>query len=210
MDRCLYVAFLKNTAEISGQIITEAYMDLNPERGSRFKTRITVVPFIIFLLLFLFAGFTYLLQANTSTLFEANISKPLTTAEKKPGVSRARIRVDQVSANPQILGSDTKTSILKNPVIDFLKAYNLSIHENIFFTALKTGSFQKVSEIIFSKTGYQLICLEQVPDQVKSKYGVLSYPNTTTGKTVYFLFWKPTFRLKKFYYSYRGREIQKG
>ena len=130
------------------------------------------------------------------------------TSGKKPGVSPAGSQVGKVSAHPQIMESDRKTSILKNPVIDFLKAYNLAIHENIFFTALKTGSFQKVSEIIFSKTGYQLICLEQVSDDVKSKYGVLSYPNTVSGKTLYFLFWKPAFTLKKFYYSYRGKEIQ--
>ncbi|MBT8357007.1 MAG: peptidoglycan-binding protein, partial [Deltaproteobacteria bacterium] len=133
----------------------------------------------------------------------------ITTAEKKLGVSPPGSRIGKVAAHPQILGGDTKASILKAPVTDFLKAYNLTIHENLFFTALKTGRFQQASETIFNKTGYQLICLEQVPDQVKSKYGVLSYPSATTGKTVYFLFWKPAFRLKKFYYSYRGREIQK-
>jgi len=209
MDRCLYVAFLNNTTEISGQIIKDAYMDLNPDRGPRFKTKITVLPSIIVLLLLFFAGFTYLLQANNSTLFEENVSEPTITSGNKPGVFPAVSQVGKVSAHPQIMESDTKTPILQTPVTDFLKAYNLAIHENIFFTALKTGRFQQASETIFSKTGYQLICLEQVSDQVKSKYGVLSYPNAATGKTVYFLFWKPAFTLKKFYYSYRGREIQK-
>ncbi|MBT8358538.1 MAG: AAA family ATPase, partial [Desulfobacterales bacterium] len=157
MDRCLYVAFLNNTAEISGQIITEAYRDLNPDRRSKFKTRITVLPVSIVLLLFLFAGFTYFMQANTSTLVEENISKPITTGGKKLGVSPAGSQIAKVSAHPQILGNDTKASILKVPVTDFLKAYNLAIHENIFFTALKTGRFQQASETIFNKTGYQLI-----------------------------------------------------
>ena len=209
MDRCLYVAFLNSTAEISGQIITEAYLDLNPDRRSKFKTRITVLPVSIVLLLFLFSGFTYFIQANTSTLVEENISKPITTADKKLEVSPAGSQIGKVAAHPQILGGDTKLTTLKTPVTDFLKAYNLAIHENIFFTALKTGRFQQASEIIFNKTGYQLICLEQISDRVKSKYGVLSYPNLATGKTVYFLFWKPAFTLKKFYYSYRGKEIQK-
>ena len=209
MDRCLYVAFLNNTTEISGQIIKEAYMDLNPDRGPRFKTKITVLPFIIFLFLCLFAGFTYFLQANNSTLFEANVSEPTITSGKKPGVLPAVSQVGKVSAHPQIMEINRKTSSLKMPVADFLKAYELSTHENLFFTALKTGRFQQASETIFSKTGYQLICLEQISDQVKSKYGVLSYPKAATGKTVYFLFWKPAFTLKKFYYSYRGSEIQK-
>jgi len=208
MDRCLYVAFLNNTAEISGQIITEAYMDLNPDRGSRFKRKIIVFPLIIFLFLCLFAGFTNFIKANTSPLFKENISMQTTTPKKKLEMLPAVAHAEKVSANPQIMESDTKASILKTPVTDFLKAYNLTIHENIFFTALKTGRFRQASETIFNKTGYQLICLEQVSDQVKNKYGVLSYPNAATGKTAYFLFWRPAFTLKKFYYSYRGSEIQ--
>lgn len=209
MDRCLYVAFLNNTTEISGQIIKDAYMDLNPDSGSRFKRKIIVFPVIIFLLLFLFAGFANFLKANTSPWFKENISIQTTTPKKKLEMLPAVVPAEKVSAHSQIIEINRKTSSLKMPVADFLKAYELSTHENLFFTALKTGRLQQASETIFNQTGYQLICLEQISDQVKSKYGVLSYPNAATGKTVYFLFWKPVFTLKKFYYSYRGSEIQK-
>jgi general secretion pathway protein A len=208
MDRCLYVAFLNNTAEISGQIIEEAYLDLNPDRGPGLRKKITALPFVIVLLLFLFTGLIYFLQAKTLPLFEAVNSKPMITSGKKPGNLPAVPQVEKVSAHPQIIERDTKNFMLKAPVADFLKAYSLSMYENIFLTALQTGSFQKASEAIFSKTGYQLIILEQISEHVKSKYGVLSYPNSITGKTIYFLFWKPAFTLKKFYYSYRGKEIQ--
>ncbi len=209
MDRCLYVAFLNNTAEISGQIIKDAYMDLNPDCRFRFKGKKTVLPFIIFLPLCMLAGFIFFTQVNTSLLFKANIARQMATPVKKlemlPGVTRA----GKVSANPQIMESDKKNSSLKMPVAHFLNAYNLSMHESTFFKALKTGRLKQAGENIFNKTGYQLICLEQLSDHVKSKYGVLSYPNAATGKTDYFLFWKPAFTLKKFYYSYRGKEIQK-
>ncbi len=209
MDRCLYVAFLNNTAEISGQIIKDAYMDLNPDRGLGFKRKKAVLPFIIFLPLFLLAGFIFFTHANTSPLFKANIARQMATPVKKLEMLPAVAHAGKVSANPQIMESDKKNSSQTMPVANFLNAYNLSMHENIFFKALKTGRFKQAGETIFTKTGYQLICLEQISDHVKSKYGVLSYPNAATGKTVYFLFWKPAFTLKKFYYSYRGKEIKK-
>jgi len=207
MDRCLYVAFLNNTTEISGQIIKDAYIDLNPG-GFRLKKRITVPSFIIFLSLFLFGGFIFFTEAKTSPLFKANIIRKMITPAKElkmlPAVANAR----EMPIHPQLIRSDEKTGRVPAPVADFLKAYKLSMHENLFFEALEMDRFQRVTETIFSKTGYQLIRLEHISDHVKNKYGVLSYPNAVTGKIVYFLFWKPTFTLKKFYYSYRGKEIK--
>jgi general secretion pathway protein A len=208
MDRCLYVAFLNNTTEISGQIIKDAYIDLNPD-GFGFKRKITVLSFAIFLPLFLFAGFIYFTQAKTSPLLKANIIRKMITPAKRlemlPAVANAR----EVPTHPQLIESDEKTGRVPAPVADFLKAYKLSMQEKLFFEALDTGRFQRAAETIFSKTGYQLIRLENISDHVKSKYGILSYPNAGTGKTVYFLFWKPAITLKKFYYSYRGKEIKK-
>ncbi|MEA3435045.1 MAG: AAA family ATPase [Thermodesulfobacteriota bacterium] len=212
MDRCLYVAFLNNTTEISGQIIKDAYIDLNPggfRFKSRFKSRITVLSFIILLPLFLFAGFIYFTQAKTTSLLKTNIIGKMITPVKELKMLPAVANAGEVPAHSQIMESDEKTENLPVPVADFLKAYKLSMHESLFFEALETGRFQKVAETIFNKTGYQLIRLEYIPDHVKRKYDVLSYLNAVTGKTGYFLFWKPAFTLEKFYYSLRGKEIQK-
>ena len=211
MDRCLYVAFLNNTTEISGQIIKDAYIDLNPD-GFRRKRRITVLSFLslaIFLPVFLFAGFIYFTQAKTSPLVKANTSRKMITPEKGPKMLTASANAREVPAHPQMIESDEKAGKLQSPAADFLMSYKLSMYENSFLTALETGRLRKVAKSIFSETGYQLIRLEHISDHVKRKNGVLSYPNAVTGKTVYFLFWKPVFTLNKFYYSYRGKEIQK-
>jgi len=209
MDRCLYVSFLNNTTEISGRIIKDAYIDLNPDRESWIKKRINVLPVIIFLPLFLFAGIIYFTQAKAPSLHKKNIIGKTTIPAKElkmlPGVANAW----EVPGHPQIMKNDVKTGSLPIPVADFLKAYQLSMYKSLFFKALETGRFQEVDETIFNKTGYQLIRFENIPDHVKRKYGVLSYPNAVNGKTGYFLFWKPEFRLEKFYYSLRGKEIQK-
>ncbi|MCD4722038.1 MAG: AAA family ATPase [Desulfobacula sp.] len=208
MDRCLYVAFLNNTTEISGKIIKEAYIDLNPG-GFRLKKRITVLSLVIFLPLFLFAGFIYFTQDKTSPLFGVNTIRKMITPAKGLKMLPAVANAGEVPVHPQMMEIDKKTVSLPVPVADFLKAYKLSMHENLFFEALETGRFQEVAVTILSKSGYQLIRLEHIPDHVKRKYGVLSYPNAVNGKKGYFLFWKPAFTLKKFYYSYRGKEIQK-
>jgi len=187
MDRCLYVAFLNNTTEISGQIIKDAYIDLNPG-GFRPKRRITVLSVVIFLPLFLLAGFIYFTQAKTSPLFKANIISKMVTPAKGLKMLPAVANAGEVAAHSQIIESDEQTVSLPAPVVDLLKAYKLSMYESPFFEALETGRFHEVTKTIFSRTGYQLIRLEHIPDHVKRKYGVLSYPDAITGKTGYFLF----------------------
>jgi general secretion pathway protein A len=208
MDRCLYVAFLNNTTEISGQIIKDAHMDLNPG-GFRFKRKIYFLSFFIFLPLFLFAGFIYITQAKTPSLLKTNITGTTITPVKAPTMLPLVANARQVSVQPHLLKNGVKARRVPVPVADFLKAYELSKQEELFTEALDTGKFQGVAERIFRETGYQLIRLERISDRVKNKYGVLSYPNALTGKTVYFLFWKPVITLNKFYYSYRGEEIKK-
>jgi len=208
MDRCLYVAFLNNTTVISGKIIKDAYIDLNPG-GFVFKRKIAILSLVIFLPLFLFAGFIYFTQAKTSPLFKANSISKMTTPAKGLETLAAVANAVEVAVNPREMERYEITGNLPVPAADFLKAYKLSIYESSFSEALETGRFQEVSGTIFNKTGYQLIRLEHIPDNVKRKFGILSYPSAVNGKTDYFLFWKPAFTMKKFYYSYRGKEIQK-
>jgi hypothetical protein len=57
------------------------------------------------------------------------------------------------------------------------------------------------------QTGYRLIRLATVPEQVQRQYGVLSMPDGRSGRTLYYLFWKPDIRLNQFYYAYQGQEV---
>ncbi len=58
MDRCLYVAFLHDTKEITGKIVMEAYMDLHPKRLTLLKKPFILASSMI-LVLSLFGGIVY-------------------------------------------------------------------------------------------------------------------------------------------------------
>jgi len=49
--------------------------------------------------------------------------------------------------------------------------------------------------------------LEQIPDAVREKYGILAYPVDSNGKQGLFLFWRPELQLRNYYYGYKGTEI---
>ncbi|MGD9277954.1 MAG: AAA family ATPase, partial [Desulfobacterales bacterium] len=58
MDRCLYVAFLHNTLEITRKIVVEAFVDLHPKKLKLLKKPLTLMA-SIFIVLSLFGGMVY-------------------------------------------------------------------------------------------------------------------------------------------------------
>ena len=77
-----------------------------------------------------------------------------------------------------------------------------------FFKAMETGIFKEVADSIYTKTGYNMIQLNTIPEHIKNRYGVLSISLDKSGKTNHFLLWRPTIRITKFYLGYRGEEIK--
>jgi len=46
-----------------------------------------------------------------------------------------------------------------------------------------------------------------VPDYIRGEYDVLAYPSEESEEETFYLFWKPVFRLTKYYYGYHGEDI---
>ena len=88
-----------------------------------------------------------------------------------------------------------------------MEKYNLSNYQKPFVEALRTGQFKELTESIFDKTGYMLVCLNDVSDQIKKKYGALKYISTPEGHQDFYLFWRPPVMFSKFYYYYKGNEV---
>jgi general secretion pathway protein A len=202
MDRCLYVAFIHNTTDIGKSTVDEAYRDLNQVEQKRGK-KVFLLSLLAILVLIIGAVF-YLnlfpeidwLRSNMSTREEVLIS------EKK----RETIQV----TDKQLLEEKTqKESPIPDAVVNFLSAYNLSEFVMPFFKAMETGIFQEVADSIFEKTGYHMIQLDTIPEHIRSRYGVLSLSFDKSGKENYFLLWRPTIRITKFYLGYRGEEIKR-
>ena len=193
MDRCLCVAFLHDTTEISKDIVKEAYKDLSPD-GFRFRKRPLIWASSMLLVFFLVGGIGY---------WGYYLDSGFTQSEDVH-----RYPIPPRIAAPSKTGIRAGISKIPGPVTDFLREYRLCEYEQSFFEALKTRRFQGISDTIFEQTGHRLILLEHMPDTVREKYGILAYPIDSSGKQGLFLFWRPELQLGNYYYGYKGEEIR--
>lgn len=104
-------------------------------------------------------------------------------------------------------GHDEEQPLVPHAIVEFLKTYSLSKYENAFYDALRFKQFKRVAEEIYRFTGYEMIRLDYVPGFIRKTHVVLSYPLGSERKESYFLFWRPPFRVEKFYYTYKGYDI---
>jgi general secretion pathway protein A len=209
MDRCLYVAFLHDTKEITGRIAVEAYKDLHLK-----KLKLLNKPFIlvasVMLVFSVFGGIVY------SGFNRHILDKSLVSGIKSESMNhkdRFKSEVADLSSTTND-HTDNKTEnrlvryvIVPESVKNFLKEYKLLDYQTSFFEALKTNRFQGVTEKIFKKTGYMLIKLNHVSDQIRKEYGILKYVSDFKDHPKFYLFWRPTIIVRQFYYYYDGREI---
>jgi len=104
-------------------------------------------------------------------------------------------------------GHDEEQPRVPHAIVEFLKTYSLSKYDKAFYDALRFSQFKRVAEEIYRFTGYELIRLDYVPGFIRKTHVVLSYPLGSESKESYFLFWRPPFRVKNFYYTYKGHDI---
>jgi hypothetical protein len=201
MDRCLYVAFIHNTTSIGKSIVDDAYRDLNQvEQGG--GKRVYLFSLLAILILIIGGAF-YLDLFPEIDWLRSNMSA------REETVMRNEKRETLQLTNERLLKEKTqKERSIPDAVVNFLSAYNLSEFAIPFVKAMETGIFREVADSIFKKTGYHMIQLDTIPEHIKSRYGVLSFSLDKSGKESYFLLWRPTIRITKFYLGYRGEEIK--
>jgi general secretion pathway protein A len=209
MDRCLYVAFLNDIKEITGRIVTEAYMDLHPEKLKLLKKPLILAASVL-LVLSSFGGIVY----SGYNRYIPGMSSPAgIDSESKPDKDRFKPVFPGVSSQT-IHQPGNKTGdlsagyiVIPESVSNFLNEYQLVQYRTSFFKALTTGQIQEVSAVIYKKTGYMLIVLDSVSDQIEKEYGTLKYVSDSEIHPKFYLFWRPPIIVKKFYYYYGGEEI---
>ena len=200
MDRCLYVAFLHNTTEISKQIIMEAFIDLNPKKENKLKTPL-VLAACIFLVLSLFGGIVYSGFSRNNFI----ISKFNNNIHLKHKVAcRFPIKNKIQDKNLNHSGHDT---VVPKAVIEFLEKYNLVKYQKPFFKALQTNRFDGLIKEIFDETGYMMVRLNHAANDIKNKYGALKNIANVDGHQDFYLFWRPPVMFNKFYYYYKGEDV---
>jgi len=217
MDRCLYVAFLHNTTEISKQIVAEAFIDFHPKKLKLLKKPLTMAA-SIFLALSLFGGIVY-------SGFNLNIS-PISSSNNNYSKLKDNLGHLKLDASQDVLKAKQSNDVLmkiqihdKDPihsgqdavipksVIDFLEKYNLAKYQKPFFEALRTKRFNELTEAIFDETGYMLVRLNHVSEGIKKKYGVLKNISDLEVRQDFYLFCRPPMIMDKFYYYYEGEEV---
>ena len=200
MDRCLYVSFLHNTTEISKQIIMEAFVDLRPNKLKLIKKPLTIAA-SMFLTLSLFGGIVY-------SGFSRNIS-PISSI--KTNYPMQVKNISSIPINNQIQDKDLNHSgqngVIPESIIGFLGKYKLTKFQKSFYEALRTNRFNEITETIFDETGYMLVSLNHVSDDIKKKYGALKNISNLDGHQNFYLFWRPPLIVNKFYYYYEGEEV---
>ncbi len=242
MDRCMYVAFLHNTSQISRRVIKEAYLDLAPPKYKPDKVKAkfkmpermySLIPATAVILLVVSGMLYYPLYRDIffNNTKQQSLETPLVktplTDRKAYSVPRLLLESEEqevysIERTPVFEKPDIDNLVIEGiepvkikpetnipkPVVDFLKNYELMEYKQSFWHALKTGTFENLTQTIFDKTGYKLIRFDHISDPIRKKYGMLSCRVKNEKNKAFFLFWKPSFEVRKFYYFYKGREIK--
>jgi general secretion pathway protein A len=209
MDRCLYVAFLHDTKEITRKIVTEAYTDLHPKQLTLLKKPLILAASMILVLSvfggIVYSGFNrYIPGISSITGIEATSKpdKPRFDSEIPNAAFQRTKYTDNKAENPS-----ARHNVIPESVDNFLKEYKLVQYKIPFFDALKTDRFQEITDLIYRKTGYMLIILDHVSGQLENEYGTLKYDSGSANQPKFYLFWHPPIIVNKFFYYYKGEEI---
>ncbi|NOX35446.1 MAG: AAA family ATPase [Deltaproteobacteria bacterium] len=202
MDQALHQAFLNNTHTIKPGFISKADKELDFDIPAGKNTGL-FFKFTLFLLVLIIIG----TGAGTAFFYYHSSNK------KKKATKKSNIAIVQNPVSNTLLknNKDNKKKIktfVADSVASFLSAYGLESFSIQFQQALNRKKLKDIGELIFDRTGLQLIRLNAVSTHVRQKYDILSSIDPDTGKTGFYLFWKPGLKIVKFYTGYRAEEIK--
>lgn len=216
MERCLYVAFLHNTSEIKRKIVNEAYRDLHPRTAICFK-RSLAWGLLATLVLYLAGGalfpeiFFKVPWSNATDDEDMYVHSDMTQDSRLLPPSMATSGQQEIAGfdGTQPFAQEAEADrAIPDAVSDFLAAYGLSDYETVFFEAMEKDRLDEIAEVIFEETGYQIVQVDSIPDDINHDYGTLRFFSEQAGKASHLLFWKPKVRVTKFYLGYQGEEIR--
>ena len=211
MERCLYIAFLHDTTQISRMIVAEAQKDLHRKISGLFGR-----PLAYGLLA------TFVLYVTGWILFPGNpFNLPWFISDSYSNMSGARSE-DELIDDSKVIdrgpeGYSTERScdkpnegdIIPEAILSFLQAYGLSDFDQAFFEAVEKDRLKEISDLIYVQTGYQMVQLDKVSDDIRNYYSVLSLLPKRDKNGQYLLFWQPEVMINKFHLHYKGDEIGK-
>jgi hypothetical protein len=149
-----------------------------------------------------------ILPHSSFGFFDRLLNQAIPVIGLNPSLSRNLQQEAAASQTPFFFaGHNEERPLIPPGVVEFLKTYSLSNYDKAFFDGIRFNQFKRVAKQIYRSTGYELISFDNIPDFIRNTHEVLSYPLGPDRKLSHFLFWRPIFRINKFYYSYKGHDI---
>lgn len=221
MDRALYVACLKNRQIIDRGMLQLAHADINV--GGRPHRRPWKMALAASLCVGLFALGGYFIKDRWLSAKPAVAASVLPDLSSSPPAAEAPPPSKQisVSANASVpkqaapepraasaMSAPVPAPVSISPAVKaFLENSHLGHYATDFSEALLAGDLDPLGEKIFAETGLRLVQLGRLPQAVKRRHGVLTYPVGPDGQTRHFILWRPRLEFKRFYYYYIGSEV---
>ena len=202
MDRCLYAICHQGRKIIDRQVVNLAYADLHPEKSRR--NRVALAASMAVLGITVMASCVLHLHNGRSSMSTENLGLPRfkvpAAAAAVPEPAKTLIMPARKKTGPSIKAADSA-------VAAFLSIYQLDDYREDFQAALEAGHLEALALKIFSQTGYQLVQLATMPENIRRQYGALAFSVAADQPPAWLLFWRPRIELKRFYLDYRGEEI---
>jgi general secretion pathway protein A len=225
MDRALYVACLKNRQSIDRGMLGLAHADLGV--GGRPHRRPWNMALAASLCVGLIALGGFLLRDRwlstipavaASVLPDVSSSQPAAAAPPPPkpiAASAHSITAQKAAPGPIAVAvaaapaaAAAQEAVTVSPAVKaFLENSHLERYATDFSEALLVGDLDPLGEKIFAETGLRLVQLGRLPQAVRQRHGVLTYPVGPRGQLRHFVFWRPRLEFEKFYYYYVGTEV---
>lgn len=206
MDRCLYAIGINNSHCINGRIVDAAVADIYPEKRMSGKRMLALAASI--LVPVAIAVSSWGLHLYTSR----DLSADEKVASEHYAVPSHQALLDNGKRTQTLAGTNAtpKREVISdiNPAITaFLDIYQLDQYDFEFHQAIATGDLAALAQRIYGETGYQLIELQSMPEDIRQRYGALAFSVGQNQSPTWLLFWKPQLELRRFYYAYRSSEI---
>lgn len=198
MDRCLYALCHNNCHRIDRKIVQAAQSDLAPEKKTATRRRFVLAASILLPLAVL--GFSWKLHLSTTRDLNAAQYDDPTRYVVPLQAEPVEKRVESGMEKPV-------RSAIDPAIAAFLNIYQLDQYAIDFQKAIHDGALATLAQRIYGETGYQLIQLHTVPEDIRQRYGALAFSIGNNGVPTWLLFWQPQLELRRFYYAYRGDEI---
>jgi len=202
MDRCLYAACAAGTNSLIPPLLREAALDLGlkpPRRGPMVAARLGWMALPVAAVA---AGFLYL----TPGMLPGQGVSPSVAPPNRATAAATPEAVDEAAAAPAAgrtgdgatpLGlslrlenfGDHRADVIPG-VRDFLAQYGLEAYGGALSRHIRSGDMADFAQRLHAGTGYRLLLLQEVPQAIRRRYGLLRVGRDGVANS-YLVLWQP-------------------